>query len=184
MEQTILYFEEPGKQNTEATLDVARMRAKHLGIRQIVVASTHGETARRAAEVFAGLGAKIIGVSINAGFSAEGWAMTDAEREAVEQVGVKMLTSVHTLGDDVNTSFGSSAPNVVVRKTLYTFCQGMKVAIEITLMAADAGLLDMTQEVIAIAGTDYGADTALVLKPAYSRKFTKLHVCEILAKPR
>ena len=60
----------------------------------------------------------------------------------------------------------------------------MKVAVEVTVMAADAGLLDMTREVIAIAGTDEGADTALVLVPAYARKFKELEIREILAKPR
>ena len=60
----------------------------------------------------------------------------------------------------------------------------MKVAVEITLMAADAGLLDVSEEAIAIAGTDEGADTAIVIKPAYSRKFNELKIREILAKPR
>jgi hypothetical protein len=110
--------------------------------------------------------------------------MTEAERQPLIELGIQVLTSVHTLGDDVNASFDIKAPNVVVRETLYTFSQGMKVAVEIALMAADAGLLDMSREVIAIAGTDNGADTAIVIKPAYSRKFTELRIHEILAKPR
>jgi hypothetical protein len=58
------------------------------------------------------------------------------------------------------------------------------VAVECLLMAADAGLLDMTQDVIAIAGTSSGADTAIVCRPAYPRKFHELEIREILAKPR
>ncbi|MFN2108108.1 MAG: hypothetical protein ACK2UI_00475, partial [Anaerolineae bacterium] len=57
-------------------------------------------------------------------------------------------------------------------------------AVEVALMAADADLLDMSQEIIAIAGTGEGADTAIVLQPAYARKFKKLEIREILAKPR
>ncbi len=75
-------------------------------------------------------------------------------------------------------------PNQIVRETLYRFCQGMKVAVEITLMSADAGLINISKEIIAIAGSDEGADTALVLKPAYSGNFTDLKIKEILAKPR
>jgi hypothetical protein len=60
----------------------------------------------------------------------------------------------------------------------------MKVAVECILMAADAGLLDMDQEVIGIAGTDRGADTAIVCKPAYPRAFLALEILEVLAKPR
>jgi hypothetical protein len=72
----------------------------------------------------------------------------------------------------------------IVRDTLYRFSQGMKVAVECTLMVADAGLLDMTQEVIAVAGTDSGADTAIVCKPAYPRTFHQFEIREVLAKPR
>jgi len=184
MEKTILYFEKPGKANTDETLSIARSRAEQLGIRQVVVASTHGYTARRAKKAFDGLNIEIIAVSINAGFDDEGWTMSDAERDALLKMGITVLTSVHTLGDDVNFAFGLTAPNAIVRETLYTFCQGMKVAVEIALMAADAGLLDMSREVISIAGTDSGTDTAIVLRPTYSRRFKKLRIREILAKPR
>jgi hypothetical protein len=184
MEKTILYFDKPGKVNTDETLKVARARAEELGIRQVVVASSHGYTAKRVKEAFAGWKVEIIAVSICAGYTEEGWTLRDEEREALLKQGIKVLTSVHTLGDDVNDAFGVKTPNHIVRETLYTFCQGMKVAVEVALMAADAGLLDMTREVIAIAGTDSGADTALVLQPAYSRQFTKLRIREILAKPR
>lgn len=60
----------------------------------------------------------------------------------------------------------------------------MKVAVEIAIMATDAGLLSSLTEVISIAGTGSGADTAIVLKPAFARKFTDLEIRVILAKPR
>jgi hypothetical protein len=60
----------------------------------------------------------------------------------------------------------------------------MKVAVECVLMAADAGLLDMDQEVVSVAGTGNGADTAIVCQPAYPRKFLGFEIREILAKPR
>jgi len=75
-------------------------------------------------------------------------------------------------------------PAELIAHTLYRFSQGMKVAIEITLMAADAGLIPINEEIIAIAGTDKGADTALVLKPAYTNEFFNLEVREIIAIPR
>jgi hypothetical protein len=184
MEKTILYFDAPGEANTDETLAMARSRADQLGIRQIVMASTHGTTAIRAREVFDGMPVNLIAVTICASFDAEGWTMREDERLALRKLGITVLTATHTLGDDVNTAFSPAAPNTIVRETLYTFCQGMKVAVEVALMAADAGLLDMSQEVIAIAGTDRGADTALVLQPAYSRQFQKLQIREILAKPR
>jgi hypothetical protein len=184
MEKTILYFDQPGEANTDETLAIARSRAEQLGIRQIVLASSHGFTAKRAREVFDGLKVKIIAVTICASYDDEGWTMREDERLVLQKLGIVVLTATHTLGDDVSTAFSPSAPNAIVRETLYTFCQGMKVAVEVALMAADAGLLDMFQEAIAIAGTDRGADTAIVLQPAYSRKIQKLQIREILAKPR
>ena len=184
MEGKILYFEQAGKVNTDATLQAARKRAEALGIRQIVVASTHGFTAKHAQQLFAGLDAEIIAVSICAGYDEEGWTMTDEERAELVRLGITGLTSLHSLGDDINEAFGVRAPNRIVRETLYRFCQGMKVAVEVAVMAADAGLLDMSREVIAIAGTGEGADTALVLLPGYARKFRELEIREILAKPR
>lgn len=184
MESKTLYFETPGKGNTDATLALVRERCQALGIRQVVVASSHGYTARRAASMLAGLPVKIIVVTICAGFDDVGWTMSPKDRSELEALEMVVLTSLHALGDDVSEALGSVSPNRVVRDTLYCFCQGMKVAVEVAVMAADAGLLDMAGEVVAVAGTDEGADTALVLKPAYARHFKKLEVREILAKPR
>ena len=49
-----VYFEKPGPQNTEETLKLAKERAEELEIRNIVVASTTGETGAKASEVFKG----------------------------------------------------------------------------------------------------------------------------------
>jgi len=142
------------------------------------------DTAKRVKAIFDDLDVEIIAVSICASFDEEGWTMTSDEREELEGMGIKVLTSIHALGDDVNDAFGGYVQNKIVRKTLYRFCQGMKVAVEIAIMAADAGLLDISSEVISIAGTGEGADTAIVLKPTYARKFMDLEIREILTKPR
>ncbi|MEM2738848.1 MAG: pyruvate kinase alpha/beta domain-containing protein, partial [Candidatus Bathyarchaeia archaeon] len=52
MRKTITYFERAGPGNTEETIRLAYERALELGIRDIVVASTHGSTALKLAEVF------------------------------------------------------------------------------------------------------------------------------------
>lgn len=184
MEVTVHYFEKPGKQNTGTTIAASVKRAAELGIDQIVVATTHGYTGLVAAKAFSGSNARIVAVSISAAFDDEGWTMTAEERAGLENAGVTVLTSMHTLGDDVSEALSGDSPNLVVRRTLYTFGQGMKVAVECALMAAEAGLLDMQKDVISIAGTGEGADTSVVLKPVYARKFPTLRVREILAKPR
>ena len=188
LEKTVLYFEKCGPQNTAATIEAARKRAKELGIKDIVVASTHGATALKAAEAFDVQDVNLVAVSISESFKHEGWTMTKAEKKRLTDRGIRVLTSIHALGDGVSNAFaekfGGKPTEEIVQQTLYRFCQGMKVCVEIVLMAADAGLLRMEGEVIAIAGTGEGADTCLVVKPAYSRKFLELEVREVVTKPR
>jgi hypothetical protein len=188
MEIQTLLFDKAGKQNTEATLKTARERALALGIKQVVVASSHGYTARQAHAIFSADELTVIAVSICHSWESNGWTMSPETKTALQDLGLIVHTGIHALGDSVGSAFsekyGGRLPEEIVRDTLYRFSQGMKVAIECLLMAADAGLLDMDQEVIAIAGTDSGADTAIVCKPAYPRTFHELEIREILAKPR
>jgi len=188
MELRTLCFDEGGPQNTDATLAIAAARAQELGIRQVVVASSHGKTARQAQAAFGPLGATVIDVTIGHGWEELGWCMDAATKRTLEDEGITVLTGIHALGDGVASAFtekhGGRATEEIVRETLYRFCQGMKVAVECVLMAAEAGLLAMDQEVIAIAGSSSGADTAIVCWPAYPRQFHQLQIREILAKPR
>ncbi|MBA7630041.1 hypothetical protein ES703_37549 [subsurface metagenome] len=45
MELKTVYFENPGRENTEAVLRIVKQRAEELGINTILVASTKGNTA-------------------------------------------------------------------------------------------------------------------------------------------
>jgi hypothetical protein len=71
----------------------------------------------------------------------------------------------------------------LVASTYRTFGQGTKVCVEIALMAADAGFLPVDRDVISMAGTGKGADTALLLRPANSSNFFDLKIREVIAKP-
>jgi len=188
LERRIVYFENAGAENTEETIKLAKERADELDIQDIVVASTHGSTGLRVAEAFKDTGSNIVVVTISEAFKEEGWVMSREERQKLLDKGLKVFTGTHALGDNINSAFtekyGGKAFNEVVAQTLYRFCQGMKVCVEIVLMAADAGLIPVDREVLAIAGTGDGADTAIVVKPSYSRKFLDLEVKEIIAKPR
>ena len=59
----------------------------------------------------------------------------------------------------------------------------MKVCLEITVMAADAGAVPVGENVIAIGGQNRGANTAIIIKATNSTTFFDLDVQEILAKP-
>jgi len=188
LEKTILYCDSTEAENTELVLAAAKKRAKELKIMDVVVATTHGGTAIRAKEVFADPKLNLVAVGICEGYRENGWCFTEEEKKRLEKVGIRPLVASHALGDGVASSFtekgGGKSIEEVVRDTLYRFGQGMKVCVEVTLMAADAGLIPMDREVMAIAGTSMGTDTCIVVKPAYPRKFYELEIREIVAKPR
>lgn len=188
MEKKILYFEKPGPENTARLLCAAAERARELGVKDVVVATSHGGTALKALEAFGQQAPNLVAVTICEGYKSEGWCMTGEERETLREMGIKVFTGVHALGDGVSSAFadkyGGKPLEEVVRDAFYRFGQGMKVCVEVVLMAADAGLIPIDREVMAIAGTGDGADTCIVVKPAYPRTFFDLEVREIVAKPR
>ena len=182
---TATYFEKPGKENTQRTLDLAKRRAEELGIKTILVASTRGETGAKACKVFQGY--DVVVVTHSTGFQEPNYQELTAEnRVAIEAVGGKIVTCQHAFGGvgrAVRKKLGTYELEEIIAHTLRLFGEGMKVAVEIALMAADAGMVRTDEPVIAIAGTGKGADTAVVLKPANAQAFFDLQVLEILCKP-
>ena len=71
----------------------------------------------------------------------------------------------------------------VMATLLRTFCQGMKVCVEIILMTVDGGHVAIGEKVIAVTGTGRGADTAVVAVAAPSNQLHDLHITEIICKP-
>jgi len=186
MEIESVYFPEPGSANTEKTLAIAKKRAKQLGIKTIVVASTSGETGVKAVKVFANY--KVVVVTHAAGFPApDVQELTQQNRAKIVERGGTILTATHAFGGvgrAVRRRFNTYQVDEIIAQTLRVFGQGAKVACEIALMAADAGLIRTDEEVISIGGTASGADTALVVKPAHTHDFFELKVREVLCKPR
>lgn len=181
-----VYFEQPGQGNTMRTLEIARERARALGIETIVVATTRGETAVTALQALPSV--HLVAVTHSTGFrEPDQQELTEENRRLLEKAGVRILTATHALGGAgraVRKKLGTYQVDEIIAHTLRLFGEGMKVALEITLMAADAGLVRTDQEIIAIAGTGRGADTAVVLRPAHTQNLFDLRVCEVLCKPR
>jgi hypothetical protein len=180
-----VYFENPGKENTDEVLRIARQRADELGIKTVLVATTVGDTAAKAVDVFDGM--KVILVTHFTGFrEPDVQELTDENRKKIEGKGGIILTTAHAFtGIDgaMRKKFSMYLLGDVIANTLRIFGQGMKVVCEIALMAADAGLVRTDETVVVVAGTGRGADTAVVLSPVNSMDFFDLKVKEILCKP-
>jgi hypothetical protein len=179
------YFTQLGPANTARTLELARARAEALGIHKILVATTGGSTAVQAARALRGL--EVIVVTHSTGFRGpDTQELTDENRRTIEAAGATILTCQHAFGGvgrAIRKKLGTYEVDEIIAYTLRTFCEGIKVAAEICLMAADAGLVRTDEPVIAIAGTGRGADTAAILKPANAQTFFDLRFLEIICMP-
>jgi len=184
-ERKVSYYSEINEGNTELTLKAAKARAEEAGIRNIVISSTRGGTALKALEYFKGY--NVVVVTHVAGFKEPGKIEMDDETvQKINEMGGKVLTTVHAFGgiaSAINKKFSTLESPMLIANVLRMFGQGMKVTVEIVCMAADAGLLPMDEEVISIAGTGKGCDTAILVKPAHSGNIFDLYVREIIAKP-
>lgn len=180
MERKIVYFEESDSNNTDVTFKLVEERLKETGIKKLVLASTTGAIAQKAMADFRDLDVQLIVVPHQFDFSnKENLFPRD------------LVKKLHDAGHEVHFStmlfhterlFGSNVPSAIAT-LLYSFCQGIKVCIEIALMVTDAGYLITGERAIVVAGTGKGADTAVVIQAGSTRNPRNLRINEILCKP-
>ena len=186
MRTETIYFEKRGSQNTLQTLEFARERAEALGVRDVVVASYTGDTGLKASQVFAGHNLVVVAGVV--GFREPNKvAMIEENRQAIEANGGKILFTGHAfgmLGRAVNRRLGAIQVDEVIAHVLRLLSQGVKVGCEIACMAADAGLIKVGKEAIAIGGSGGGADTAIVVRASNTHTFFDTRILEIICKPR
>lgn len=192
---TVHIFEKEGVQNTETTLQAVKERASQLNIKQLVVATTTGQTALTCAELMPEM-QTIAGVLMHA-VDYDVYVQRPAGKlkaphpdilAQAREKGVQFYQGVHSLLGGVDSAirdrFGGLSPVGLISHAYMSISTGTKVAVESTMMAADGGLLDMSNDVIALGGYRGGADTALVIKPAFTHKFFSLRVREFICLPR
>jgi hypothetical protein len=179
-----MYFEKCGKINTEMVVALAVKAAVENGINYIVVASNEGITA----EFLKDSGLKVVVVTHVNGFKEAGTQEMPAETKTkLEKYGFKVHTSSHALSGaerSLSSKFGGISPIEVMAQSLKMFGQGVKVCVEISTMALDAGVIPYGEDVIAIAGSGRGADTAVILRPAHSASILETKIKELVCKPR
>jgi hypothetical protein len=185
-ERKTVYFEEAGEQNTDALLKVVKEYIAKEKITNIIVASSTGETGAKAAKAFKGNNTVV--VTHCHGFQEPGkFELREEFKKEILANGAKVFTGTHALSSAeraIRKTFDTMEPLELIANTLRLMGEGTKVCVEITLMAADAGLIPADRDVVAVAGTGKGADTALRIKPANATRFFDLRIEEVIAKPR
>ena len=180
-----MYFDKQGKDNTDQTLKLGADRGRDLGLKEVVVASSTGKTAYKAMEVFSGF--KLTVVTYHCGFKEPFKNRMDEKiRQDIESRGIRVIAASHALSGverSVAKKHSGVYPVLLIADTLRLFGQGTKVAVEVAIMAADAGALSGS-DIVSIGGSGSGADAALVLKPAHQNNFFDMRIREIVCKPR
>jgi hypothetical protein len=174
-----------GPEFTEVTVNAAVDACRERKIKNLVVASTTGTTARAAHGVVKGTDVQLVVVTHNTGFGEEGEQKFPADlRAELEAEGTRVLTGTmvfRSLGRAIRDKTGGDQETLVA-SALRVLGEGTKVCAEIAMMAADAGLVP-PGDVVCVAGTGRGADTAAVVRAVPSNKFFDLKVRAHVAKP-
>ena len=191
-----LYFEKPGRRNTDKVVDAVMQRLAEGDIGTVVVASTTGYTALAFSDALAGR-EDIALISVGETplireWGAE-WPVLEPEtKRELEGRGVIVADRIPYLMHSSVLDYSqwkAPVPEEILRETLYAFGQGFKVAVEVILIAVASGFLEPFQDVIAVGGTSRGADTAIVMRATFpnhvfsedAAKRMKIH--EVLCKP-
>lgn len=176
-----MYFINKGKENTDKAVELALKTAAERNIKNIVVASTKGGTAKLLKN-----DSKINIVAVSHAYVEGKNELSEENRKELEADGIKVLTTAHVLSGaerGISKAFGGVSPVEIIAQTLRMFGQGTKVCVEISVMALDAGLIPYNEPIIAIGGSGHGADTVMILTPSYASSIFDTKIHEIICKP-
>ena len=173
------------KMDSEEVLEIAKKYAEENGIKDVVIATTTGETGVLASNIF-GDKYNLVAVTHSTGFKEEGkQELLDENRKKMEGRGMKIFTGpmiFHSWNDYYRKKYGTITTTTIIADTLRIFGQGTKVVVEIIAMASDAGLIP-PKPVLGIAGTAHGADTVILADNKNSKRLFDMRVLDVVAKP-
>lgn len=172
LERKVVYFGDPGPQNSGKVREAVEQRIAEGDVRVIVVASTSGDTGAKFARALKGA-ATVIAVSYE--------EMKPTYKRQILEYDGKAFDKTHLALEAKEMDD--------VRRSYKVFGQGFKVAVEVILIASDIGAVELHKDVIGVGGTGNGADTAIIARATTSKdiftenKAKKLEIREIIAMP-
>jgi hypothetical protein len=191
------YFNVCGQINTEKTLKHAIQRAHQLNIKKLVVASETGLSALKAADMLQNSGINLIVVTSAAGTKIENTIIGDLrigipDKKIWDQLEKNRARIIRATDPLYNIGAAWEHKGVPTLATIIRLClkmisSGTAVCVTTTLMATDNGILSEGEEVVAVAGSWIGLDTAVVVRATNSVNLLKtgaMQIREIICKPR
>jgi hypothetical protein len=185
-EKKIVYFTKPGEHNTDKTLELAVKYAKENTIKTIVIGSATGTSALKLKEKASEL--DVVDVTYSEAVSYEDELEEfKKNKNKLEDAGIKIVKCSHAFSGVEKSLFKryeSMMPQILIADTLKLVSEGVKVAVECVLMAADVGAVSSKENVLALGGSGSGVDTCLLVKPTTTSNFFKLGILEIICMLR
>jgi len=192
----VYYYKFKGEVNTEHVVKVAVRRALEVEASALIVASETGRSALKAVKLLRDLnaGLKLIVVTHppDETWGPEGKIPIGLRHprnvkalKCLESLGAIIVQSTRPLAPPSRSlGWDEPLPEVIIDRVLSILGQGVKIAVEVSLMAVDAGAVNRGDVVVSLGGTFKGLDTAIVAKTTYSYYFLKEYeLLEIIAKP-
>jgi len=168
VERKVLYLK-PGAKATAGLIEAVSERGREGDVKIVVVASTKGNSAIKLGEALMDV-ADVISVTE--------FTYSDDVKKTMKKLKIKPVERAELPIQDRRE----------MREALMFFGAGVKASLEAASVAAEKGLVD--GNVIAVAGSRGGLDTALLVKPSHPDDFAnpdpskRMAVLEVLALPR
>ncbi len=182
----ITYFTEPAEDNTDKAIELAVDYAEQNKIKKIVIASSTGTSAlqlkKRASDLI------VVDVTYSEAVSYEDKLKEfEKNRKKLENAGVEIVKCTHAFSGVEKALFKrykSMMPQLLIADTLKLISEGVKVAVESALMAADVGAITPNENVLVLGGSGRGVDTCLLVKPSTTSNFFDFGILEVICMPR
>ena len=198
VEKSILYFDRPGPRCTRQVMEAVKRCLASGGPKHLVIASVSGRTALRFARALPREELNIVCVSGPPSWQLyreyQGVCPVPEVKQQLEALGVVVVDGMISLVDGIDygcARYGLVPPSWLIMETLVAVGgYGLKTAVEVTMMATEAGAVPPFEEVLAVAGTDKGADTAAIVVSTFASRFfspqpeRRFQLKEIIAMPR
>lgn len=184
---TISYLTGEKREITKKVLEISFTEATRMELNKVIVPSTTGFSAKVALEVVPD-NIELIIVTHVTGYINQGENEFDSQlRNQIEKSRHKILTTAHlfkSVNSHFQSKYGGTYNSIAFADGLRMVCQGLKVIVEISTMAADANLVSTKKWTIVCGGSHRGLDSSCLVKPCNSTDMSKFKLGKFLALPQ
>lgn len=197
MEIRVFFFDCPGPQNTEHVLQAVKERLRRGDIDKVLVASESGRLAMKIKDAFPDK--TIVCVTYDE-YARLKYNKPKLMKEKLDEKGVIVVNNIEepisrelifrNWWIEKTLKMNGEQADLFWMSLICVGGHGFRTAVETVFMAVEAGIVEEGERVVSIAGTGWGADSAIVMKGSRFEDAVgehpeeRLKVEEILAMPK